>query len=339
MIKKIQETINLCKLCENDNYLKESILFSKPKIYFGSNSPDIMIVGHSPSVRSSKQAEVVLKMDKENQPLYKYIMEEILSPLGIERNRIYCTNLIKCNTKGLPEEMGDNDLFINSVAENCLYLLEQEIREIDPKFIISLSERVLKIISEKYLDKLMEMKNSFGKLFSLEINNKFYNYTPVVHIPRKNSKVAQHYFPEQTNRLKAISKLVNHKSFLNEYYNKLIEFNPVKFNDDIYNKVPNKAGVYAISLVKNSEYLYIGRTKNLKQRLYNNHLMGPLSNSRLKKYLIDNNICCNLDDAKNYILNECQFSYVFVDNYRERGMIEGYFTGMLKPKFGIDEEH
>ena len=46
------------------------------------------------------------------------------------------------------------------------------------------------------------------------------------------------------------------------------------------------AAVYAITDISTGEVLYVGRTKNIRQRLYNNHLMGPKTNARLKKYLV-----------------------------------------------------
>lgn len=54
-----------------------------------------MIIGHSPAVRVSEKANVVLKMDKQNGQIYKYISNEIITPLGIKVEELYCTNLIK----------------------------------------------------------------------------------------------------------------------------------------------------------------------------------------------------------------------------------------------------
>ena len=64
-----------------------------------------MIIGHSPAVRVSEKANVVLKMDKQNGQIYKYISNEIITPLGIKVEELYCTNLIKWNTSKLPEDL------------------------------------------------------------------------------------------------------------------------------------------------------------------------------------------------------------------------------------------
>lgn len=338
-MKELQEKIDECTYCQKDAILKDKVSYSKPKIFYLNELPTVMIIGHSPSVRSSEKAEYVLKMDKTKQHLYKYITKEILSPLQIDINHIYCTNLLKCETYEMPKEMKTKKIFFESAANNCIHLLEQEIYKIQPELIISLSESVLKVLSNKYLGKTLEMKTTFGKILSLKIKNRYYHYIPLVHITRKNTSTHKYYFPKQYEKLKVLGNLIQHKKFLKECYNKLIKFEDIRFNDNIHRKLPEKPGVYVISLVENSEYLYIGRTNNLKRRLYTNHLMGSLANARLKKYLINSKVCKNIDKAKEYIFNKCQCSFIIVDDYKERGMIEGYFTGVLKPRFGIDEEH
>ena len=72
--------------------------------------------------------------------------------------------------------------------------------------------------------------------------------------------------------------------FLKDKFNSLINASPVSFAYLTPSKVPESAGVYVITaLLSGAEHpYYVGRTKNLRQRLYNNHLMGPLSNARLK---------------------------------------------------------
>lgn len=202
---KIESQISDCRLCKNIN----GILLSKPRIFKGSDTPKIMIVGHSPAVRVSEKANVVLKMDKPNGGLYKYICNEIISPLGIQIEELYCTNLIKCNTNMLPENLNkQNKKYIYNVFNNCSKLLEKEVEEIKPKLIISLSGRVFEILSEKYMGKKMKIHDNFGKLFTINIADKEIPYIPVVHIPKYN-KIKYYYFPEQTERLKKVRDILN----------------------------------------------------------------------------------------------------------------------------------
>jgi GIY-YIG catalytic domain len=126
--------------------------------------------------------------------------------------------------------------------------------------------------------------------------------------------------------------------FLKAKLEELLNSNDLFFADMKPSSLPQKAGVYCIFHIDNRPF-YVGRSKNLQQRLYNNHLMGPLSNARLKKYLIDNNVVRDKEEAKVYIRNNCKVKWIFEDDYRKRGAIEGYFTGVLFPNYGIDEEH
>ena len=99
--------------------------------------------------------------------------------------------------------------------------------------------------------------------------------------------------------------------------------------------------VYAIFDKADGVCLYVGRTKNLRRSLYTNHLMGPETNARLKKYLVEDENredISTLDDAKDYLKERCYFQYLPVDNMRLRGQIEGLLSYLLDVKY-IHEEH
>ncbi|MDO4474101.1 MAG: GIY-YIG nuclease family protein [Eubacteriales bacterium] len=92
------------------------------------------------------------------------------------------------------------------------------------------------------------------------------------------------------------------------------------------------AGVYAIFDEKSGEVLYVGRTKNLRRRLYTNHLHGPKTNARLKKYLVEDaseeNIT-SMDDAKQYLKKYCYAKYIggrYGSEGKDRRVIK-LFTG------------
>lgn len=101
------------------------------------------------------------------------------------------------------------------------------------------------------------------------------------------------------------------------------------------------AVIYAIFDKDTGETLYVGRTKNLRQRLYNNHLMGPKSNARLKKYLTeDPNVpeIQTIEQAKKYLRERCCFQYIPEPDMRSRGQIEGLLSFLLDVRY-IHEEH
>ena len=105
--------------------------------------------------------------------------------------------------------------------------------------------------------------------------------------------------------------------------------------------LPKEAGVYAIFDKDSGETLYVGRTKNVQQRLYTNHLMGTETNARLKKYLIEDTEMPDIkttDDAKEYIKEHCYFQYILVEEMRQRGQIEGLLSFLLNVRY-IHEEH
>ena len=99
--------------------------------------------------------------------------------------------------------------------------------------------------------------------------------------------------------------------------------------------------VYAIIDKRDGKVLYVGRTKNLRRRLYTNHLMGPATNARLKKYLTEDPErpdIPDMDAAKQYLIDCCYFQYIPVADMRTRGQIEGLLSYLLDVKH-IHEEH
>ena len=105
--------------------------------------------------------------------------------------------------------------------------------------------------------------------------------------------------------------------------------------------VDKLAAVYAITDASTGEVLYVGRTKNVRQRLYNNHLMGPKTNARLKKYLVEDPEQPQITDmlaAKEYLKANCYAQYIPEDNMVKRGQIEGLISYMLNVRY-IHEEH
>ena len=100
-------------------------------------------------------------------------------------------------------------------------------------------------------------------------------------------------------------------------------------------------GVYAIFDKTKGATLYVGRTKNVRRRLYTNHLMGPETNARLKKYLYKDSDRPDIPDmvaAKQYLIDNCYFQYIRVDEMVKRGQIEGLLSYLLNVTY-IHEEH
>ena len=103
----------------------------------------------------------------------------------------------------------------------------------------------------------------------------------------------------------------------------------------------NLAVIYSITNFKTNQVLYVGKTTKLRRRLYGNHLMGPITNARLKKYLIDDSEIpqvIDLDSAKQYIKDNCYFQYVIEPDTRKRGQLEGLYSYLMDVRY-VDKEH
>ena len=75
----------------------------------------------------------------------------------------------------------------------------------------------------------------------------------------------------------------NKLKFAQELAERFLDGKKYTFNGLVPSDLGEIAAVYAIFDKENGSCLYVGRTKNLRQRIYSNHLMGPKSNARLKK--------------------------------------------------------
>lgn len=116
---------------------------------------------------------------------------------------------------------------------------------------------------------------------------------------------------------------------------------PINFSDLTPSMLKEEGAVYLIALKETDEVLYVGRTVNVRRRLYTNHLMGNHSTARLKKYLVtDENLpeIQTYQDAKDYIIQNCYFKYLPVDDWRLRGYIEGSLLYPLKVRY-VEKEH
>lgn len=130
---------------------------------------------------------------------------------------------------------------------------------------------------------------------------------------------------------------------IEEVFNSFNQKEIVDFNNLIPSMLPEKlAVVYAIFDKNTQEALYVGRTKDLRRRLYTNHLMGNTSTARLKKYIVEDNIkfpdITTYKEAKNWIRENCYFKYMVVADSKERGHIEGLLSFVLNSHY-IEDEH
>ncbi|MFC1995930.1 GIY-YIG nuclease family protein [Chloroflexota bacterium] len=129
--------------------------------------------------------------------------------------------------------------------------------------------------------------------------------------------------------------------FIQKQYETLLNCESIPFRELVPSKIPQVGGVYLITALKNGYEVpyYVGRTTNLRGRIYTNHIMGNLKSSSFKKTLVTNGVCKDSKAAKEFIQNYCSLRWIEEANYRTRGAIEGYSTGLLFPSYGIYKEH
>jgi len=120
----------------------------------------------------------------------------------------------------------------------------------------------------------------------------------------------------------------------------LLNANPVPYLNLTESLLPHEGGVYLISANANGEVIpyYVGRASSLARRLYTNHLMGNQSTARLKKYMVESGEVATMEEAKAFLRGSCHIQWVREDEYRNRGALEGFFTSVLFPKYGIASE-
>jgi len=202
------EAVESCRRCGVDAVLARQLTFLKLPPFVGKDYRGILILGHSPKVRTASSIDTTLDL---NMPrlLRRYIVNSVLEPLGIELEECAAVNIVRCLTRDMPEDIRVNGLNLMDAAfVHCKAHLVQEILTLKPRLLISLSERVSNLLQASFVSEqpVEPMKRIFGTLRVINVNGIRVNWIPVVHIPKP--KVRAYYFPEQTKRLMALRNQV-----------------------------------------------------------------------------------------------------------------------------------
>ncbi len=108
---------------------------------------------------------------------------------------------------------------------------------------------------------------------------------------------------------------------------------PIKFDERCRSSLPEKPGVYRIFDPQYTDQtMRAGRTKNLQQRVYQNHLMGDQAGN-LRRQLVDGRRCGNLEEAKAYIRDRLVVQICVIKDERERAWFEHFMLGALRPDY------
>jgi hypothetical protein len=197
-----------CEDCGIDPAIADFLAFTKLQPFIGVSERRVLLLGHSPKVRTSSKITTTLDLAEERQ-LRRYVVGEVLTPLGIDLQSCYATNAVKCLTTRMPEDIAVELQFMERAFSYCKRHFLEELVVIKPKLVISFSERISTLLQTQFASykPVLPMKELFGTMRSLEVNGTRIPWIPVVHVPK--AKVRQHYFPEQTSRLTALSQAVS----------------------------------------------------------------------------------------------------------------------------------
>jgi DNA polymerase len=143
---ELKEEYSACKKCKELVDYRTNIVFGMGQ----EKNCKIMIIGEAPGKQEDiKQIPFIGRSGK--------ILTQLLKEINIERDEVYITNTILCRP---PNNRNPNKIELS----NCEKRLEQQIKYLDPKVIITLGN-----FATKYVLKTKEgISNIHGKIFEIE---------------------------------------------------------------------------------------------------------------------------------------------------------------------------
>jgi len=184
---------------------------------FKGNKPKVMLVGLNPTLLKG-QVRYVFELDDKDSPIYKYIVEDVLKPSGLQLEDIYATNLVKCTFPDNQEPrvicgraIGKHDNktvkdFLSPFFQNCIQHFKAEVYEIKPKILLPFGEIPHQLLVEEFgLDKQKvekEMKKAFGNIYPVSLLNHDILYGPCIRQKAKVRPYLNSLFPKFIQNLK-----------------------------------------------------------------------------------------------------------------------------------------
>lgn len=94
-------------------------------------------------------------------------------------------------------------------------------------------------------------------------------------------------------------------------------------------EIPEKPGIYAIYSPKSQKLIYVESTRNLRNRIYTNHLKGNARTSTLRRKLI---MRLKSEENVSRFLESCSLRFLPLEiNEKELKSIEHFLIAILKP--------
>ncbi len=118
---------------------------------------------------------------------------------------------------------------------------------------------------------------------------------------------------------------------------RLLAAPPLQFDRSIRSRLPERPGIYAIYVRdgRPGKALRAGRTRGaggLRQRIYQNHLMGKQAGN-LRAQLVRDGVCSDLGKAKAWIQEKCLVQFLVIEHDEARAWAEHFILSVLRPKY------
>ncbi len=159
--EKLKSKVENCKRCELHK--------SRTKVVFGSGNPNskIMFVGEAPGRNEDLQGKPFVGRAGE-------FLNELLRSVGLEREEIFITNILKCRPPNNRDPLEDE-------IKACSPYLEKQLEIIKPKVIVTLGNYATRFFMKKFSLPIEPISKIHGRKF--RIKNLFYDLTiiPMYH--------------------------------------------------------------------------------------------------------------------------------------------------------------
>ncbi len=187
--------VSKCDICTKQGinqsmFEGELEYFNKP---FRGSKPLVMVLGQDPTI-SKGEVNSVLDLEDTKSKLFHFVISEIIEGVGLGKDDIYATNLIKCrfpNNK-TPKLISQGKIkeYLAPFFNNCREHLKREVRLIKPKIVLSLGEPVHQMLRESYHWEVpSKMKDAFGKSYEVSIKGDKVEYIPCIHYNSRNKSL------------------------------------------------------------------------------------------------------------------------------------------------------
>lgn len=124
----------------------------------------------------------------------------------------------------------------------------------------------------------------------------------------------------------------SHLPRLLELLHDLTSARALPFHKLVPGALPPRPGVYRIFETSlPSGTVYVGRTVNLRGRIYRSHLMGNQGVSTLKRKLLKQGRYPAASDVKAYLRQDCSVQLLVLESDVERLRLEHFAIALLRP--------